>query len=179
MYHSHFNEFRQITSGLYGPLVVLEPGQMFDPETDRILMFSDGGPTHNVIAGPFPPAFLNGSANPAPIELRAGTTYRFRVIGITGDLPSSLAITQGGKPIEWRAVAKDGADLPPHQAVMRPAEMVFAPGEIFDFLYTPAAAGRLELKYGPPAFLQIPGTKVTAVPVRVSGAAGSSAGGGN
>jgi FtsP/CotA-like multicopper oxidase with cupredoxin domain len=25
MYHSHFNEFQQITSGLYGPLIVLEP----------------------------------------------------------------------------------------------------------------------------------------------------------
>lgn len=167
MYHSHFNEFRQITSGLYGPIVVLEPGQKFDPETDRILMFSDGGPTHNVIAGPFPPTFMNGSATPAPIELRAGVTYRFRIIGITGDLPNSLVITQGGKPIQWRALAKDGADLPPRQAVMRPAEMVFAPGEIFDFEYTPSAAGQLELKYGPPAFRQIPGSKLTSVPVRI------------
>lgn len=167
MYHSHFNEFRQITSGLYGPIVVLEPGQKFDPETDRILMFSDGGPTHNVIAGPFPPTFMNGSAAPAPIELRAGVTYRFRIIGITGDLPNFLAITHSGKPIQWRALAKDGADLSRNQAVMRPAEMVFAPGEIFDFEYTPSAAGQLELKYGPPAFLQIPGSKLTSVPVRI------------
>ncbi len=179
MYHSHFNEFRQITSGLYGPIVVLEPGQAFDPQTDRILIFSDGGPTTNVIAGPFPPAFMNGSAKPAPIDLQAGVTYRFRVIGINGDLPNSLEISQGGTPIQWRAVAKDGADLPEHQAVMRPASLVFDPGEIYDFLYTPGAVGRLELKYGPPAFLQVPGSKLTTVPIRISGALTARGGGGN
>jgi hypothetical protein len=154
---------------LYAPLVVLEPGQTFDPETDRILMFSDGGPTENVIAGPFAPVLLNGQAKPGPIELRAGVAYRFRVIGITGDLPNSLAITQGDTPIEWRAVAKDGADLPPNQAVMRPARMVFDPGEIYDFQYTPSAPGELTLTYGAPPVLQIPGTKLTSVPVRIRG----------
>ena len=173
MYHSHFNEFRQITSGLYAPIVVLEPGQRFDPETDRILLFSDGGPTENVIAGPFPPVLLNGEAKPGPIELRAGVTYRFRVIGINGDLPNSLAITQGAKPIEWRAVAKDGADLPQNQAVMRPATMVFDPGEIYDFEYTPTAPGELKLTYGPPPFLQVPGSKLTSVRVRIRGATSS------
>jgi FtsP/CotA-like multicopper oxidase with cupredoxin domain len=179
MYHSHFNEFRQITSGLYGPLIVLEPGQKFDPETDRILMFSDGGPTKNVITGPFPPAFMNGSATPGPIQLRAGVNYRFRVIGISGDTPHWLALTQDGKPIEWRAVAKDGADLPTHQAVMRPAQLVFDPGEIYDFQYTPSAAGQLDLQFGPPAFLKIPGSKLTSVPVSISAASGSSGGGGS
>lgn len=167
MYHSHFNEFRQITSGLYAPLVVLEPGRKLDPETDRILMFSDGGPTRNVIAGPFPPVLLNGQAKPAPIELRAGVAYRFRVIGITGDLPNSLAITQGDTPIEWRAIAKDGADLPPNQAVVRPARMVFDPGETFDFQYTPSAAGEMTLTYGPPPALKVPGSTLTSVPVHV------------
>ena len=147
--------------------MVLEPGQRFDPETDRVLLFSDGGPTTNVIRGPFPPALLNGQAKPGPIELRAGVTYRFRVIGLTGDLPSSLAITRGGTPIEWRAVAKDGADLPANQAVMRPARLVFDPGEIYDFQYTPRAAGELTLAYGPPAALKLPGSTLTAVPVHV------------
>jgi FtsP/CotA-like multicopper oxidase with cupredoxin domain len=172
MYHSHFNEFRQITSGLYAPIVVLEPGQTFDPETDRILLFSDGGPTENVIAGPFPPGLLNGQAKPGPIELRAGEPTG------SGDRhqwrPSQfLAITQGATPIAWRALAKDGADLPQNQAVMRPARMVFDPGEIYDFEYTPAAPGELKLTYGTPPFLQIPGTKLTSVRVRVSGGTSS------
>ncbi|MEO7458039.1 MAG: multicopper oxidase domain-containing protein, partial [Gemmatimonadaceae bacterium] len=112
MYHSHFNEFQQITSGLYGPLIVLEPGQKLDPETDRVLMFSDGGPTVNVIRGPFAPTLLNGQEHPAPLEFKAGRTYRLRLINLTGDAPTELAIADGAKPIEWRALARDGMTLP-------------------------------------------------------------------
>ena len=96
-------------------------------------------------------------------------TYRFRVIGINGDLPNSLEITQGAKPINWRAVAKDGAALPQNQAVLRPAKMIFDPGEIYDFEYTPTAAGELKLTYGPPPFLQVPGSTLTSVRVRIRG----------
>ena len=150
MYHSHFNEFRQITSGLYAPLVVLDPGQTFDPGTDRILLFSDGGPTRNVVTGPDAPLFLNGKVKPHLADLNAGVTYRFRVIGIGGDAQTVLTITQRGTPIAWRAVAKDGMDLPPNQAVVRAAAIVFDPGEIFDFLYTPTAPGELMVTYGHP-----------------------------
>ncbi len=167
MYHSHFNEFRQITSGLYAPLVVLDPGQTFDPETDRILLFSDGGPTRNVVAGPAAPVFLNGKVKPHLQDLRAGTAYRFRVIGIGGDQPTLLTITQRGTPIAWRAVAKDGADLPPNQAVVHAARMVFDPGEIFDFLYTPAASGELKVSYGIPPELRPPGATLTTVALHV------------
>jgi FtsP/CotA-like multicopper oxidase with cupredoxin domain len=162
MYHSHFNEFQQITSGLYGPLIVLEPGQRYNPETDRVLMFSDGGPTTNVIAGPFPPMLMNGKAQPDPIDLR--------VIGITGDIPTDLKFLDGDKPIEWRAVARDGLTLPASQATVRPAAMIFDPGQIFDFEFTPAKAGELAIEYGPPAFVFPPGKapKPTRVQVRVA-----------
>jgi FtsP/CotA-like multicopper oxidase with cupredoxin domain len=60
MYHSHFNEFQQIAAGLYGAIVVVEPGTRYDPDSDRILLFSDAAPTVNLLQGPFPPALLNG-----------------------------------------------------------------------------------------------------------------------
>jgi FtsP/CotA-like multicopper oxidase with cupredoxin domain len=169
MYHSHFNEFKQITSGLYGPIIVLEPGEKYDSETDRVLMFSEGGPTTNLIAGPFPPMFMNGRAQPDPMDLRAGVKYRFRVIGITGDAPIEFKFTGGGKPIEWRAIARDGMNLPANQATARPAVMFFDPGQIFDFEYTPAAAGDLAMQFGLPAFLFPPGQapKQASVQVRV------------
>ena len=148
MYHSHFNEFQQIGSGLYGPMLVLEPGQARDAETDRVLLFSDGGPTVNVVSGPFPPVLLNGRANPDPIELRAGVTYRFRIINIKTDIAEALALLDGDRPVEWRLVAKDGADLPASQATLRPAELTFAPGEIYDVEFTPRAVGDLALRYG-------------------------------
>jgi FtsP/CotA-like multicopper oxidase with cupredoxin domain len=66
-------------------------------------------------------------------------------------------------------VAKDGAALPQNQAVMRPATMIFDPGEIYDFEYTPTAPGELKLTYGTPPFLKIPGSKLTSVRVRIRG----------
>jgi FtsP/CotA-like multicopper oxidase with cupredoxin domain len=166
MYHSHFDEFEQIAAGLYGPIIVTEPGRRLDPETDRVLLFSDAGPTTNVVRGPFPPALLNGSAQPAPLDLRAGTTYRFRLINIRTDYTVALALLDHGKPARWRVVAKDGADLPATQTTMRPAQLTFAPGEIYDVEYTPRAAGRFALRFGPGPS-RFPGPPPTIVAVRV------------
>ena len=150
MYHSHFNEEQQISSGLYAPLLVVEPGQRHDPETDRILMFSSGGPTVNVISGPFAPIVLNGKLQPEPMEFKAGTTYRLRLLNMTGDINTIVSLTDGQAPVAWRLVAKDGATVPAHQATTRPATLFFDPGEIYDFEFTPKAAGNLVLRFGPP-----------------------------
>jgi FtsP/CotA-like multicopper oxidase with cupredoxin domain len=153
MYHSHFREMQQMASGLYGPIIVLEAGQKFDPETDRILFFGTGGTTPNLIDGPFPPFLMNGKAQPDAMSLEAGTRYRFRLFNLAGDRPLQVSITAGDAPTEWRAVAKDGYPLPPSQATVRPAVLVFAPGEIYDFELTPSAPGDLTLTFGMPAFL--------------------------
>ena len=150
MYHSHFNELQQIGSGLYGSIVVVEPGKRRDPETDRVLLVSDAGPTTNLIRGPFPRAMLNGRTQPDPIELRAGTSYRFRLINIRTDYNTIVSLLAGDAPVEWRVVAKDGADLPPSQATVRPAKLTFAPGEIIDVEFTPRSAGELTLRFGMP-----------------------------
>ncbi len=167
MYHSHFNEFEQITSGLYGPLVVLEPGQRYDPDVDRVLMLSDEGPTTNLITGPFPAIMLNGAAQPAPMEFAAGKRYRLRIIGITGDSPVELSLGDGRTPIQWRALARDGMTLPASQATMRPAKLVLDPGQIYDFEFAPLSAATLYLQYGIAAFAAPPGYKQSVVNVRV------------
>jgi FtsP/CotA-like multicopper oxidase with cupredoxin domain len=150
MYHSHFDEDHQISSGLYGAIVVLEPGQRYDPATDRIFFFSSAGPTVNLISGPVAPTMMNGRVQPDPIELRAGTRYRFRLINMTDDVNTIVTLLDADKPVSWRALAKDGAALPAAQATSRPARLFFDPGEIYDFEYTPAAAGPLVLRFGPP-----------------------------
>ena len=152
MYHSHFNEAQQMGSGLYGPIIVVEPGQKFDPETDRILFFGTGGAYQNVVFGPFPPFLLNGKAQPEPMNLKVGTKYRFRLFNLAGDVPMMVTVKNGDKPFEWRAVAKDGYPLPPSQATTRPATLVFDPGEIYDYEFTPKAAGELTLQFGIPPF---------------------------
>ncbi len=149
MYHSHFNEAFQMGSGLYGPIIVLEPGERFDPETDRILFFGTAGTAKNPVFGPFPSFVLNGKTQPEAMNLKAGTRYRFRLFNLAGDMPLMVSLKAGDVPISWRAVAKDGYPLPPSQSVSRPAALVFDPGEIYDFEYTPPAAGALTLTFGP------------------------------
>jgi FtsP/CotA-like multicopper oxidase with cupredoxin domain len=156
MYHSHFSELKQMGAGLYGPIIVLAPGEKFDPETDRVLFFGGAGSGVNFFDGPFPKTLLNGSAEPAPMELKAGTKYRFRLFNLAGDAPTMVSLNQNGAPVAWRAVAKDGYPLPASLAVSAPAVLVFDPGEIYDFEYTPATTGELTLKFGIPDFLLPP-----------------------
>jgi FtsP/CotA-like multicopper oxidase with cupredoxin domain len=163
MYHSHFNEFQQIPSGLYGAIVVVDSSHPAPGPLDRTFIFSDGGPTVNVITGPFPAVVMNGDSVPKPMELRAGATYRFRLINIRGDALLRLALTQGGQPATWRIVAKDGADLPAAQLSMHPAALVFAPGEIYDVEFTPKSAGELALNFGDPPLPRAPTPVVTRV----------------
>ena len=61
MYHSHSNEMQQVSSGLYGAIIVRDDST---PAMDeRTLLFSDDGPfTSLVDTGP--PALLNGKLHP-------------------------------------------------------------------------------------------------------------------
>ena len=167
MYHSHFNEFQQIPSGLYGAIVVTDSTHPAPGDQDRTFIFSDGGPTANVITGPFPPVVMNGESTPKPVELRAGARYRFRLINIRGDALLRLSLMQDGRPASWRVVAKDGADLPTGQVGMHPAALLFAPGEIYDVEFTPQSAGALALSFGEPARRGEPVPPMTQVAVVV------------
>ncbi|MBC7894401.1 MAG: multicopper oxidase domain-containing protein [Cytophagaceae bacterium] len=166
MYHSHFNEFEQIASGMVGAIVVKEPGEPLDATTDRVMLFSDDGPTTNVIRGPFAQARLNGHKGPYTIDVEAGRTHRLRLINIRTDYTMKVSLLDGAQPTTWRLVAKDGADLPEAQATMRPSQLVLAPGEIYDVEFTPTAPGDLRLEYltvEPP----VPGATAVVVTVRV------------
>lgn len=145
MYHSHSNEMQQIASGLYGAIIVREPGAARDA-AERTLLFSDDGPTVNLIAAG-PPELLNGKLEPDTIDVRAGMPTRLRLINIRTESVTELALEQNGALVQWRVVAKDGAELSPHQIRERPATMLIAPGEIYDVEITPPKAGRMILRY--------------------------------
>lgn len=146
MYHSHFNELQQIASGLYGAIIVLPKGTAYDSTTDRVMMFSDNGPTDNFLFGPFPAARLNGQSRP-PLEFQAGIKYRLRFINIRTDYIMSIKLSGGVSPVRWRIVAKDGHDLPLSQTKEEDAQLRFAPGEIYDIEFTPKATGLLTLEH--------------------------------
>jgi FtsP/CotA-like multicopper oxidase with cupredoxin domain len=145
IYHSHFNDLMQLSSGLYGPLIVLPPGGTFDPDTDRVLVISRAGPGET-------PIWLNGSRSPTMASLRAGRTYRLRIINIVPENPPvDVSLTLGGSPITWRPIAKDGADLPEGRRALAPARLTIAVGETYDFEVRPDATGDLSLEVVRPA----------------------------
>jgi FtsP/CotA-like multicopper oxidase with cupredoxin domain len=145
IYHSHMDDIKQLSSGLYGPLIVLPPGQTFDPETDRVLLISRAGPGET-------PIWLNGSQSPTIGRFRVGTTYRIRIINIVPENPPiNVSLKAARVPVTWRAIAKDGADLPFAQREVRPAEFVISVGETYDFEFRPEHAGDLTLEITRPA----------------------------
>ena len=76
----------------YGPIIVVEPGQKFDPATDKILFFGAAGLGANPVYGPFPAVLMNGKEQPYDMDLKAGTQYRFRLLNLAGDGPTIVAL---------------------------------------------------------------------------------------
>lgn len=139
IYHTHLRDQEQLTSGLYGPIVVMEPGKTFDPRTDHvhIIGWDSYAQVHLLVNG--------DSVSAAPIEMRTGESHRFRFINIGAAVKLPFAIKRDSTLAEWRAIAKDGADLPAGQRTVRRAVQAIDVGETYDFEFTPPAAGEYVL----------------------------------
>jgi FtsP/CotA-like multicopper oxidase with cupredoxin domain len=157
MYHAHSNENFQIGLGLYGALLVVDSGA-YRPERERLIVLGGNGPGERG-------ARINGRVAPDTLRLTAGETYRLRIIHIVPDWTVRVALKNGDRTEQWRALAKDGAELPPHRQTTRVAEFLAGPGETMDFEYRPAAAGLLQLDVS-----QRTGAWRTALPIRVEAA---------
>ena len=142
IYHTHWHDLDQLTTGLYGPLIVLEPGEKYDPEHDRVFVVSRAGPDL------FKDAMLvNGSVEPAASQLRVGEGYRLRFINITpSDDEVAFSLLAREKPVSWQPLAKDGADLPEFYRKPCEAKQKFGAGETYDFEFRPQTAGKLHLQ---------------------------------
>lgn len=145
MYHSHSNEMQQVASGMYGAIIVRDPGARRD-SAEHTLLFSDDGPFIS-FTKPSPPVLLNGKLHPDTIDVLAGQTTRLRLINIRAENATELTLEQNGTPVLWRLVAKDGAALPLHQIREQPATLASYPGETFDFEIAPKKSGTMVLKY--------------------------------
>ena len=127
IYHTHMNDIEQITSGLYGAIVVLPPGERFDPSRDHVFVVGWDGEE----------SLVNGDRNPPPLTLTAGVAHRFRFVGIGAAAGGRFAIKRDTAFVHWRALARDGADLPTAQATMRRAQQYVGVGETADFEWIP------------------------------------------
>jgi FtsP/CotA-like multicopper oxidase with cupredoxin domain len=141
MYHTHLNDEAQLGGGLYGPLIVLELGATYEPETDVIFLVSRGGA--DALKAPL---LVNGCTELPNRQWRVGRRYRLRLINITLFNGAAFSLLGPSGVLKWRAVAKDGAALQPSQAVLQEARQATLPGETYDFEYQPDEAGFLELE---------------------------------
>jgi FtsP/CotA-like multicopper oxidase with cupredoxin domain len=149
IYHTHWHKVDQLASGLYGPLIVVEPGQTYDPATDKVFLIGRAGGDAN-----HDPLLLNGSAQPTQLALTANVRYRFRFINITpNDSYLIASLTRVGKAVQWLAVAKDGASLPLAQAVLKEASQLITVGETYDFDFMPEGNTVYELSVATPTSL--------------------------
>jgi len=145
IYHTHIDDIKQLSSGLYGALIVLPPGETFDPETDRLLVISRAGPGET-------PIWLNGSRSPKIASFKAGQKYRLRIINIVPEnLPVDVTLKIASNPAMWRPIAKDGADLPAGQRELGAAQLTIAVGETYDFEFRPDGPGEGALEVVRPA----------------------------
>jgi hypothetical protein len=79
------------------------------------------------------------------MEMQAKRLHRIRLIHIAATLPLRFSIERDTVAVTWRAVAKDGADLPPSQVQVRRARQTIGVGEAYDFEFTPEQPGDLRL----------------------------------
>ena len=135
IYHTHLHDYRQLSSGLYGPIVVTDEGETFDPTTDHVIVVARTGlttATPSVLTEP-DSVVINGERAPR-LVWKAGARHRVRVINITPDDIFSITLQTAEGLSTWRRVAKDGLPLSSASASV-PARQIVAVGETYDFEY--------------------------------------------
>ena len=142
IYHTHLNDVEQLTSGMYGATVVLEPKENYDPKTDHSYVLGWNGSSK-------PQIVVNGDSLPAPLEIERGKTHRFRFVNIAPAGRMFFAMRRDSIPVTWTPRAKDGADLPLGDRKVGPSIRRLNVGETFDAEFTPQTPGEYKLTAGP------------------------------
>ena len=163
IYHTHLDEERQVLAGLVGPLIVVEPGERYDPDADRVVLLTS--PTS--FAEQRTAVWVGANLGPGPLTLRAGVPYRLRFINMTVRRPRLLVqLMQGDSVRPWRVLAKDAIPL----AATRDRQPTFrqvAIGETLDLGITPALGDDLRIDVRIGGLPQAPHPLMGTLPIRV------------
>ncbi len=131
IYHTHLHDVSQLTAGLYGPIVVLPPGEDLDPASD--LLYTAGW------LSPRGPIVVNGDSTAPALRLAAGRRYRLRMVNIGPAARLRFSVERDSADyLPWRPIAKDGANLPAAQAIDGPGTEILEVGETLDVGFTAA-----------------------------------------
>jgi hypothetical protein len=94
--------------------------------------------------------------------MTVGETYRIRLVEIVPDWTIRVALTREDSVVHWRALAKDGAELPASAQLFHLAAFITGPGQTMDFEYRPTAPGLMRLDVE-----QRTGSWKTHLPIRI------------
>ena len=145
IYHTHLNDVEQLTSGMYGAILVLEPGRHFTPTTDHLFIVGWDGPED-------PPHLLvNGDSTPAPLVIAAGAHHRMRFIFIGAVGGETFTLRRGTEVVTWKSLARDGFEIAQRNQRVMPASVTGWAGQTFDFDFLPALRGEYTLVAGNPS----------------------------
>ena len=169
IYHTHANEPVQHRAGLLGALIVVDSA-LGVPRDDHTIFLKTARTGLDAV----PVLDVNGQSNPDTIVLHAGQPARLRLISlallnpnvavqVTARQDSVSVLRMDSLLVQWRPLAKDGADLPEASRTPSRARQTMAMGETYDFELTPERAGtlRIEIRGG------LGGRLLARVPVRV------------
>jgi FtsP/CotA-like multicopper oxidase with cupredoxin domain len=154
IYHTHMHDL-QLLQGLYGALIVLNPGETYKPEVDKIFLISQGGQglyvpkmlNKNADLFGKNKSLLNGTSTPEILYFKKGNRYRFRIINIgTQNFGHHISIKQNDQLVSWTLIAKDGISLRKNQQQLKPSSQRVAIGETFDFEFSPDKPGDYRIK---------------------------------
>jgi FtsP/CotA-like multicopper oxidase with cupredoxin domain len=121
-YHSHMDDLKQVTSGLYGPFIIDPKVQKYRFDREFTMIPADG-----------PLGFIiNGKSFPdtAPLVVHLGDRVRIRMINM-GDMYHPFHL----HGFDFREIAKDGIPVP-EALQMATNEIDAAPGGSYDVAFT-------------------------------------------
>jgi FtsP/CotA-like multicopper oxidase with cupredoxin domain len=137
IYHTHDESDNELNAGLYGPLLVLEPGARLDSARDHVLVLASGA-ERPFVGAALPGGrnhatpVVNGDTTPRPLVLAPGAN-RVRLIHISdSDTKYVRLVDSAGSTLRWRVLAKDGFTRPAAQQRPRAAELAIGVGETYD-----------------------------------------------
>ncbi len=134
IYHTHMHDIYQLRGGLAGPLIVLNPGERFDPATDHIYTMTT---THRLADED--KVLINGVFQPDPLVVAAGVKQRLRFINMTTFWTNEMiSLSSGNRVLQWQPLAVDGADLPTARRASEAAVDTVTIGQTRDYTFTPA-----------------------------------------
>lgn len=125
IYHTHDEAGSELSTGLYGALIVEERGAPRDTTRDHVIVM---GLLGDNITGALA---INGHTDAVPLVLAPGT-HRLRFVSIPVDEQIAVAFVRDTVVQQWRALANDGAELPASQRTLRAARRTVSAGQTFD-----------------------------------------------